>query len=406
MPMFEYRARSPQGQLINGRFEGTNSDAVASKLIEGGITPLVIKQIAESDLIRIRLQNWLAGSRVSTQELVMFARQMYTITKSGIPLIAAIRGLQTSMQHHLMRQALLEIADALETGMELSTAMKRHPDVFDELFVGIVGIGESSGRLEEAFDQLSEYLERDMETARSVKTALRYPGFVLAALAIAIVVVNIWVIPAFADMFARFNAELPLATRILLGTSELFVNFWPFIFGILAAGIFVVNRYMKTPRGKAHWGRLKLQLPVVGDIISRGAMARYSRSFALMMRSGVPLPQALGLCAQVIDNPYLGVKIELIRAGIERGESLFHTHSASQMFTPLVLQMISVGEESGNVETLLAEVAEFYEREVDYDLQSLSDKIEPIMIVVMAGFVLIMALGIFLPMWSMYAIQS
>jgi len=260
--------------------------------------------------------------------------------------------------------------------------------------------------LEEAFDQLSEYLERDMETARSVKSALRYPGFVLAALAIALVVVNIWVIPAFADMFARFDAELPLATRILLGTSELFVNFWPFIFGILVAGIFAGNRYMQTPRGKAHWGRLKLQLPVVGDIISRGAMARYSRSFALMMRSGVPLPQALGLCAQVIDNPYLGVKIELIRAGIERGESLFHTHSASQMFTPLVLQMISVGEESGNVETLLAEVAEFYEREVDYDLQSLSDKIEPIMIVVMAGFVLIMALGIFLPMWSMYAIQS
>lgn len=406
MPLFEYRARSPQGQLINGRLEAVSRDTAASQLLESGIIPLVIEKVADSALPMIRLQQWLGGNKVEIQELVMFARQMYTITKAGIPLISALRGLETSMQHYLMKKALLEIAEALETGMELSAAMRRHPAVFDELFVGIVSMGESSGRLEEAFDQLSEYLQRDMETARRIQSALRYPGFVAVALALAIVVINIWVIPSFATMFARFNTELPLPTRILLGTSELFVNYWPLMLIVLVASIFGLRRYIRTPQGKIQWGRLKLRLPVVGDIINRGSMARYSRSFALMMRSGVPLPQALGLCAQVIENPHLGEKIQVIRMGIERGESLLQTHTASQMFSPLVLQMIGVGEESGSVDDLLREVAEFYEREVDYDLKSLSDKIEPILIVVMAGFVMILALGIFLPMWGMYAVQT
>ena len=157
---------------------------------------------------------------------------------------------------------------------------------------------------------------------------------------------------------------------------------------------------------RGFWGQKKLQLPIVGDILERGAMARYSRSFALMLKSGVPLPTSLELCSRVIDNLYLGEKIRAIRTGIERGDSLLRTHTGSGMFTPLVLQMIAVGEESGQVDELLAEVASYYEREVDYDVDSLGAKIEPILIIIMAGFVLILALGIFLPMWSMYDIQK
>ena len=404
MPFFEYRARNAQGQPVNGRLEAASRDTLASQLMRDGITPLAIEPVA--NFAKIDLGRWFGVTRVSAEELVMFTRQMHTIAKTGIPLISAIRGLASSMQHYLMKQALEDVADELETGMELSAAMGLHPDVFDDLFIGIVSVGESSGRLEEAFDQLSEYLLRDMETSKRIKSALRYPGFVMAALALAIVVINIWVVPAFADMFARFDTQLPLPTRILLGTSEIFVNYWPYMLTLLIAGTFAVRRFLQTPQGKTLWGRLKLHLPVVGDLINRGSMARYSRSFALMMSSGVPLPHALGLCAKVIDNPYLGEKIEAIKMGIERGESLLHTHSNSEMFTPLVLQMIDVGEKSGSVDVLLREVAEFYEREVDYDLKSLSDKIEPIMIVIMAGFVLILALGIFLPMWSMYSVQA
>lgn len=406
MPLFEYRARSARGELVTGQMEGEDSNSVAAQLTRGGVTPVSIDRITPSALSITRLQDWLSGKKVDTAELVMFARQMYTITRAGIPLIAALRGLEVSMQHPRMKKALVEVADELEKGVTLSTAMRHHPNVFDELFVGIVNVGESSGRLEEAFIQLSDYLERDMETEKRIRSALRYPTFVVVALVLGLVAINLFVIPTFADMFTKFNAELPLATLILLGTSKLFVNFWPLMLAAVAVGAFFLRRYLNTPQGKLVWGRYKLRLPVVGEIIDRGSMARYSRSFALMMRSGVPLPTALELCAQVIDNPFLGEKIQTIRTGIEQGESLLQTHTASGMFSPLVLQMIGVGEQSGSVEELLREVAEFYEREVDYDLKSLSDKIEPILIVIMAGFVLILALGIFLPMWSMYAIQS
>lgn len=405
MPLFQYRARSSEGQLISGQMEGDDSNSVARQLARVGTTPLAIEQVAQNAISMIQIQQWFQTSKVEIHDLVMFARQMYTITKAGIPLIAALRGLESSMANPLMKKTLFELADELESGVGLSTAMSRHPKVFDDLFVGIVSIGESSGRLEEAFEQLGEYMERDMETARSIKSALRYPSFVMMALALGLVAINIWVIPAFVDMFEKFGAELPIATRILLGTSALFVNYWPLMLTVLVAGSFAVRRFLDTPGGKAVWGRWKLQLPLVGDIINRGSMARYSRSFSLMMRSGVPLPQALDLCSQVIDNPFLADRIQDMRAGVERGESLLLTHTNSGMFSPLVLQMIGVGEESGSVESLLEDVAEFYEREVDYDLKSLSDKIEPILIVIMAGFVLILALGIFLPMWSMHAIQ-
>jgi len=405
MPLFQYRARSSEGQLISGQMEGDDSNSVARQLTRVGTTPLAIEQVTQHAISMIQVQQWFQSSKVEIHDMVMFARQMYTITKAGIPLIAALRGLESSMQNPLMKKTLFELAEELESGVGLSAAMKRHPKVFDDLFVGIVSIGESSGRLEEAFEQLGEYMERDMETAKSIKSALRYPSFVMMALALGLVAINIWVIPAFVDMFEKFGADLPLATRILLGTSALFVNYWPLMLTVLVAGAFAVRRFLDTPGGKAVWGRWKLKLPLVGDIIDRGSMARYSRSFSLMMRSGVPLPQALDLCSQVIDNPFLADKIQDMRAGVERGESLLLTHTNSRMFSPLVLQMIGVGEESGSVESLLEDVAEFYEREVDYDLKSLSDKIEPILIVIMAGFVLILALGIFLPMWSMHAIQ-
>ena len=220
------------------------------------------------------------------------------------------------------------------------------------------------------------------------------------------VVINIFVIPNFADMFTKFGAELPLPTKILLGTSEFFVNYWHILLGVIVVTWVLLKRHIKTDIGSRQWGRILLRLPIVGDIIERASMARYARSFGLMLSSGVPLIQSLSLCSRVIDNPWLGDKILAIREGIERGESLLSTHNQSGMFTPLVLQMIGVGEESGQVDTLLTEVAEFYEREVDYDLKTLSDRIEPIMIVIMAGFVLILALGIFLPMWNMYSLQT
>ncbi len=403
---FFYKARNTRGELITGELDAASADGAAAQLLNLGVTPVVLeeKDDAESPL-KVLLEK-LGARKVSTPELIMLCRQMYTITKAGIPLIRGVKGLAASINHPQLRLTLTEVASELEAGMGLSVALSHHPDIFNTLFINIVHVGENSGRLDEAFLQLSEYLERDWETNKRIKAALRYPTFVIAAISLAMVVINIKVIPAFANMFSKFGAQLPLPTRILIGTSNVFVHYWPYMFAVVAALFFGWREYLKTNNGQRFWGQKKLALPIVGDILERGAMARYSRSFALMLKSGVPLPTALELCSRVIDNLYLGEKIRAIRNGIERGDSLLRTHTGSGMFTPLVLQMIAVGEESGQVDQLLAEVASYYEREVDYDVDSLGAKIEPILIVIMAAFVLILALGIFLPMWSMYDIQK
>lgn len=406
MAIYQFRGRNAEGQLVNGQLEAANPDAAAGVLSGRGVVPLSIAEYQDKTSFSERWEQWRNRGKVETVDLIMFCRQMYTITRAGIPLVKGLRGLAATLRHLTFRETLNDVADRLEAGVELSTAMRHHPEVFNNLFVSIVNVGENSGQLEAAFLQLSEYMERDQETVKSIKSALRYPSFVMIALAIAIAVINIKVIPAFANMFAQFGAELPLPTRILVGVSDFFVAFWPYLLVLILGLVFGVRHYVNTEEGSRVWGRKKLELPVIGDIIERASMARYARSFGLMLRSGLPLNTALALCAKAIDNPYLGDKINAIRAGIERGEGLFQTHLASGMFTPLVLQMIAVGEESGQVDRLMTEMAEFYEREVDYDVKRLSDRIEPIMVVIMAGFVLILALGIFLPMWDMYSIQK
>lgn len=405
MSKFQFRGRDNNGQSIQGVLDVGSIDLAAAQLSNRGITPIAIEPVKD-DALNFDLNNIFGLEKVKPDDLIMLTRQMYTITKAGLPLIRGIRGLMASMRHPRLKMALDDIANDLETGMPLSATMVRHEDVFDNLYVNMVRVGEDSGQLEAVFQQLTEYLERDQETKKRIKAALRYPTFVLVALVIAMAVVNILVIPAFADMFSRFEAQLPLPTRVLLGTSDFFVNYWPYMLALLIASVVAFRKYIKTKEGSVWWGEFKLKIPLVGDILSRALMARYSRSFALMLKSGVPLPQALELCAKAIDNNFLAGKIREIKSGVERGDSLLRTHNASEMFTPLVLQMIAVGEESGQVEELLKEVSGFYEREVDYDVQTLSDRIEPIMIVIMAGFVMVLALGIFLPMWEMYNIQK
>ncbi len=406
MAHFVYKARNVQGQLIHGELDSANREGAAVQLLNLGITPVYLEEQSNDPSPLKELMEKLGARKISAPELIMFCRQMYTITKAGIPLIRGVKGLSASISHPQLRKTLVDVTTELESGLGLSVSLSHHPDIFNTLFVNIVHVGENSGRLDEAFLQLAEYLERDWETSKSIKAALRYPTFVIVAISVAMAVINVKVIPAFANMFKKFGADLPIPTKILIGTSNFFVDFWPYILVAIFSAFIGWREYLKTDPGQRFWGQHKLRLPIVGDIIERGSMARYSRSFSLMLKSGVPLPTALDLCSKVIDNLFLGEKIRQIKSGIERGDSLLRTHTGSGMFTPLVLQMIAVGEESGQVDELLGEVAAYYEREVDYDVASLGAKIEPILIVVMAGFVLILALGIFLPMWSMYDIQK
>lgn len=407
MTNFAYYGRDEKGIAISGTLERTTEGDVASYLSKNKITPIKIEEASKPKTFDDFLKgNDYFSKKVSDEELIMFCRQMYTINKSGLPLIQGLKGLSASISPGLLKNCLLDIVHRLESGVSLSVAMQHHTNIFNSLFVGMIKIGESTGNLDKIFLQMSHYISRDVETKKAIKSALRYPSFVLSAMVVAIFVVNLMVIPAFADMFNRFGAELPLPTKILLATSTFFIHYWWLIVILSFASVVGFIVWINTPEGKIFWHKCKLKIPMIGPLINKAAMSRYVRSFSLMLSAGLPLNKAIGLCADIIDNQYLAIKIKKIKSEIEKGDNLYRTHSRSKMFSPLVLQMINIGEDSGQVDALLMEVAESYEREVDYDLQSLSSKIEPLLILVMAGFVVILALGIFLPMWEMFSIQQ
>lgn len=406
MPKYKYQGRANNGQAINGQIEASSSDGAAAQLSTRGIIPIVIHEVNSADSLLDKLNEFIGANKVRSVDLIMFCRQMYTITKSGIPLTRGIRGLAASIRHDAFRDILNEVADRLESGSSLSQCLRRYPKTFNGLFVSMIAVGETSGKLDQIFRQIGFYIDRDEETRKHIKSAMRYPMFVFFALVIALVIVNLKVIPAFADFFASFNVPLPIITRGLIGFSNFFIHYGEYIFITIILFAVVLYRYLATLEGQRYWGKLKLRLPIVGGLIGRASMARYSRSFSLMLTAGVPINQSLSLCAAAIDNLYLHDKIQRIRRGVERGESLLRTHIQADMFTPLVLQMVAVGEESGQVEELLQEVAEFYEREVEYDLKTLTDRIEPFLIVIMSVFVGLLALGIFVPMWSLMEVQS
>ena len=400
MTQFSYKARKSSGELATGVLEAVDASTVAQILIGRSFTPIEISennqvQVAESSKISFLTPN------ITIDDLVIFSRQMYSLAKSGIPILRAVRGLADTTSSQRMSAALNDVADQLERGRTLSSALNKHDQVFGQLFISIVHVGENTGKLDDAFLQLSFYLERDQETRKQLKAATRYPMFVIIAIVIAMVIMNIVVIPIFADMFKSFGAELPLMTRILLATSDFFITKWQYLLVGITLSIFSIIRYLGTKNGRYKWDQTKLKLPVVGSIFERTLLGRFARSFSMMLISGVPLTSALNLVAGAVNNAFMAERILGMRKNIEKGESLSRVASSSKMFTPLVLQMISVGEETGRVDELLAEVAEFYEREVDYDLKSLTSKIEPILICVVAGMVLILALGIFTPMWDM-----
>ncbi len=398
MATFSYTARDRQGQSVSGSIEASSEAAVADMLLQRSQIPIKIQLQEEKQAGTAIVWPW---QLVSMTELIIFSRQMYSLMKAGIPIIRAIVGLAESTSSAALNKVLLDLAEQLEKGRTLSAAMAQHPKIFSRLVVSIVHVGENTGRLDESFLQLSSYFEQEMETKKQIKQATRYPTFVLFAIAVAMVLMNMLVIPQFATMFAKFNTELPWATKVLLASSNLFVNYWQWMLAVLIGLVWALKLYLQTEKGSYQWSYWKLKTPLMGSIIVRATLGRFSRSFSMMLRAGVPLTSALTLVAEAVDNDYMAEKIREMRKNIERGESLLRVAVQSELFTPLVLQMLAVGEETGQVDDMLTEVASFYEREVAYDLKALTAKIEPILICVVSGMVLILALGIFTPMWDM-----
>jgi MSHA biogenesis protein MshG len=404
MPFFAYKGRDGGGKLMQGVLEGADSGAVADLLFGSGVTPLEITVTNKRATGTGGTLGWrerLFEKKVTSMDVQLFSRQIYTLLKSGVPIMRGLAGLQESAISTSFARIIKDLRESLDAGRELSIAMGRHPTVFTPFYLSMVKVGEMTGRLEEVFLRLFDHLEFDRDMRDRVKTALRYPTFVVIAMALAMVVVNVFVIPKFAAVFKSFGAELPLMTRVLLATSEFTVAWWPTLLGATVAAVFAFRRWSRSPTGRLKWDRYKLRLPVAGKIIHKATMARFARSFALSMRSGVPIVQALTVVSQTADNAYLSWRIEQMRDGVERGESILRTSTAANVFTPIVLQMIAVGEETGSLDDLMDEIAQMYEREVDYELKTLSSQIEPILISFLGAMVLVLALGIFLPIWDL-----
>jgi MSHA biogenesis protein MshG len=370
-------------------------------LLNSGITPIEVNRDSKEELSSRSVFLYLRSQPPGLDDLILFCRQMYTLMKSGVPMAKSLLGLTLSTRNVQMVDALKDILSNIESGRDLSSSLARHPHIFTSLFISMVRVGEETGRLDESFLRITQYLEREKETRERIKTALRYPIFVLIAIGIALAIINIWVIPVFAGLFDKAGVPLPWQTRVLLAISAFFVAWWPVMLGAIIGGIFGFRLYIKTENGRYWWDRNKLRIPLVGDIIMRATLARFARAFSMALTSGVPLIQAMTVVARSVDNEFIAEYILNMRNGIERGESLTRTATLTNIFTPLVLQMLAVGEETGKVDDLLADVADYYEREVDYDIRNLSSAIEPIMIVIIGIMVLILALGVFLPMWDL-----
>jgi MSHA biogenesis protein MshG len=399
MALFEYKARGPRGDAIQGNMEAVNAETVAARLIEGGLTPVDITAAQEKRSLSNDLNSYFPQP-VGLVDLIQFSRQMYSLTRAGVPILSALAGLTSTTTNRTLVTTLADIRQMLEGGHDLASALNQHPKVFSSFYIAMIRVGETSGKLQDVFQQLAYYLEREKSTREQIKKAMRYPIFVLFVLAMAMVLINIFVIPAFSDLFKSFNATLPLPTRILMGLSDFMINYWPWLLGALVALIVAIINYVRTEDGAYRWDKLKLRLPLAGPVIYRASLARFTRLFAMAQRAGVPLITSLTVVARALDNRYVEERVLTLRSGIERGESIARTAASAGIFDPLSLQMLAVGEEAGTLDELLNEVAVYYDQEVEYSINKLSSAIEPILTFVVAGMVLMLAMGIFLPLWD------
>lgn len=403
MANFRYRGRSGRGDLVTGKLDAETVDVVAARLLNLGITPLQIEPDSAMDTNVHGLLRRLGAGRPRSADLVLFSRQMYAITKSGLPLLRGLRGLAQATHNAVLRDALLDVLQSLESGRDFGASLARHPEIFSPLFLSMVRVGESTGTLDNAFLRLCEYLEQEQDVQDRVKSALRYPLIVVIMIGLAVGVITVFVIPNFAPLFKILGNDIPWPTRVIMGTSDLVRNHGLALVVGSVLAIAGIRRYIKTDAGRYRWDGYKLRIPVLGELLRQSILSRVTRSLAVSLEAGLPMIQALTLLSRSAGNEFLAERLLRLRDAVERGDSLSRAATTSGVFPSLVLQMMLVGEETGELTRLLLEIAGFYQREVDHRLKNLTAMLEPLLLIVVGGLVLILALGVFLPMWNMIA---
>jgi len=401
MDTYLYKGRNKRGEVLQGSIESPSPQAVAQWLTDTGIFPIAITAQTPERTDPEWFTRLMGEGKVSQVDLLLFTRQMGNLVRAGMPMMESIEGIQKSTGCKPLVKILQSVREDLDKGSVLSTALSHHPKVFDDYYVNMVRVGEESGRLEESFQSLFKQIEFDRDMRKKIKGAMRYPTFVMTAIAIAMGILMIFVIPVFAKVYAGLHVQLPLLTRILIGTSNFAVQYWWIILAAIGAAYYLFHFWVTTPQGKYAWDKLKLKLPIVGKILVKATIARFCRSFATAGKSGVPIVQAFQLVSRVVDNAYYEERILQMRKGVERGETLSRVARTAGIFSPIELQMIDVGESTGEVDAMVEQIAQMYQEDVEYEVSKLSETIEPILLAMMGAMVGILLLGIFLPLWDL-----
>ena len=402
MPLFSYQARSRDGKNLSGEMDASNVDDVIRQLKELNSFPIKINKVEKSKKNLSEFEvSFKKKEKISTKDLIFFSRQMYTLTKANVPILSALEGLLSTASSAVLASVIKDIKRSLDEGVDLTQALSRHPDVFPPLYINMVTIGETTGNLPQIFEELAIHLQKEQDTRQKIKKAMRYPIMVLGVIGVGMIIVSVFVLPKFADMFAGFNAELPLPTRILIGFSDFIQGYWYLVSPIPFVIWFGFKRYVKTDDGRLKWHELQLKLPLFGDLLLKGNITRFARSLAITGKAGVPMEQALRIIGPTIGNMHMEAKIRAMREGVERGESITANMKRMDLFPGLVIQMISIGEDTGSLDEMVSDIADYYERELNQSVEALTAAIEPLIIVFVAGLVLVLALGIFLPMISL-----
>jgi type II secretory pathway component PulF len=391
--------------MTSGTIEAENPKSIALQLEKLGYTPITIAP--EEVGIFARLEDWLASiQRIKLEEIIVFTRQLASVLEAGVPLIEGLDAVQQQVKNKKFRQIVLKIKKDIEEGSTFSDALEKHKDVFSVLLINMVRAGEKAGILDEVLDRVSNLFEKDLDTTNKVKTATRYPMIVLVTLAIAFVILTAFVIPRFVSFFAAFKVELPLPTRMLIGIHYIITTYWYWILGFLVASGYVFKKTIETEKGRYAWDRFILSIPIFGQLFSKIYLSRFCRMLAAMVRSGIPILEALVISSATAENQVISRVILDVRNKVSQGESLAAPMKGSNIFPPIAVSMVAIGEKAGNLENMLNKVADYFDRETDYTIKNLTPLLEPILIFGLALILLLFALGIFVPMWDLIKIYK
>lgn len=401
MARYRYKARDKSGTVMTGVLDSSGRDAAAIHLNQLGYFPVRIDEAKGTDWREsfARVGDWF--TQVTPQDKIIMTRQMATLIDAGLSFVAAFDALIEQTTNQKLRAVLIQVQRDVEGGLPFSAALAKHPAIFEELYINMVHAGEEAGVLDEMLDRLAFLAERDAETRARINAATRYPVIVVVALVVAFGVLVTFVIPQFAKLYANAKAALPLPTRMMIGLNSIVHHYGLVLLGALIAGAVGFRTYISKPAGRAWWDALKLRIPIFGPLFLKSALSRFARTFGTLNRCGLPALQALDVVAKTIGNVAISRGVELIQEGARQGRGLVQPMKASGLFPAGVVQMVAIGEETGQLEPMLMKVSDYYDREVDYSIKNLSSALEPILLVVIGAAVLFLALAIFLPWWNL-----